>query len=88
MSSNSPAANAAVNSAAAYSEGASGKNCAHAGLDGDFVGPAGFGITNKRDELRRQGVHWQACHRLRADGAVDGASQQRIPEGGVAGGWR
>jgi hypothetical protein len=69
-------------------EGASGKHCRHAGLDGGFVGAASFGITNERNELRGEGIHRQACHRLRADEGVDAAGDQRIPEGDVAGGWR
>jgi len=69
-------------------EGSGGEYSTHAGLDGSFVGAAGFGITDERDELRGQRVHGQAGHRLRADGGVDGAGQQRIPEGGVAGGSR
>ena len=56
-------------------EGASRKDGADAGLDGGSIGPAGFGITNERNELSGERIHRQACHRLRADGGVDGADQ-------------
>ncbi len=65
-------------------EGSGGEYSTHAGLDGGFVGAAGFGITDKGDELSGEGIHRQAGHRLRADGGIDAAGDQRIPEGRVA----
>ena len=54
-------------------------------MDGCFIGAACFGIANQGDELSGQGVHRQADERLLADGTVDRAGHQRIPEGEVVG---
>ena len=52
-------------------ESARSEDGGDAGLNGDSIGAACFGITDESDELSGERVHRQADERLLADGGVD-----------------